>query len=149
MKTYEQIQKEVQERIDKRVKQKDFRQSKTELNINFSWAVNNANASLTEEDKKNWAKAKNKIKRRFPWFIRLYREWAIENIPLESIDRPKPTREDYVEAKKDAPAQQAKQELSETLGEVEEVNTDLEEMNTTLPPEEIQSPKDQADFYKE
>lgn len=132
MKTYEQIEKERQERIDKAIKKKDFRQTKTELNINFSWAVNNANASLTEEDKKDWAKAKRKIKRRFPWFIRLYREWAIENIPVELVERPKLAREDFVEAKKEAPKSEALEERGQEW-RAEEKDREEKERSESLP----------------
>jgi len=156
MKTYEEIQKEVQARIDKQVKKKEFRQTKTELNINFSWAVNNSTASLTEEDKKDWTKAKRKIKRRFPWFIQLYRGWAIENIPIEPTERLKLTKEDFVEAKKEAPALQALQDKADEIGGQEKIAEEETERANELASvvvepleEEIQSPKDKQSFYRE
>ena len=123
MKTYEQIQKETQERIDKRIKQKDFRQTKTELNINFSWAVNNATNFLKQKDR-GTAKGFRLVKKWYPKFIELYREWAMENIPIEKTDQPKLTREDFYQAEKKAPAEQANQEKADEIGEEEQLKED-------------------------
>lgn len=136
-KTYEQIETERQSRIDKAIKHKDFRQTKTELNINFSWAVNNSNNFLKEKDK-GTAKGFRLIKKWYPEFISLYRDWAMENLPIEPAQ--KLTKEDFVQAKVEAPESQAMAETAEDLAgreKIEEANKELEEATTTEIPEEI------------
>ena len=126
------IEKRIEEknkRIDEAIKKKEFRQTKTELNINFSWAVNNANNFLKQKDK-GTAKGFRLIKKWYPKFIELYREWAIENIPVESI---KLGKEDFIKAKEEAPQAQALQDLAETLGE-EKANIELSQTEAETEP---------------
>ena len=74
--------------IKKRFEEKMERLNQTSLSILVSWAINNAVNSLSEEDKKNWGdrigKGRNGqelVKERYPFFIELYREWMIDNLP--------------------------------------------------------------------
>lgn len=129
MKTVEQMFDEKQTNINKAIKKKEFRQTKTELNINFSWAVNNANAFL-EEKYKGTNKGFQLIKKWYPKFIELYREWAVENIPIEPLEPIKLTKEDFAKAKEEAPRSQALQDKADELEEgkiKDEENTKVEE----------------------
>jgi len=119
--------------IKKRFEEKMKRLDKTSLSILISWAINNAVNSLPEETKKKWGAVKNKIEERYPYFIDLYRSWMLENMPIEPV---KLGREDFMEAKAEAPAEQAKQEVA---NEIPPDDTNFgDEAVTTLPTEEIE-----------
>jgi len=126
-KTIEQMADEKQKRIAEAIKKKEFHWTKTELNINFSWAVNNANSFMPEK-LRGTEEGFKFIEKWFPRFIELYRGWAIENIPLPETTKLTP-QQNYMEVKAKAPESQAEQELSETLGE----KTKAEEEEEPLP----------------
>ena len=81
-KSFEQIR---QEKIDKAVKNKERHYTKTELSILVSWAINNAVNTLPKTaNKEHWGEdMKKAIIERYPWFIELYREWMMDNLPVE------------------------------------------------------------------
>ena|SRR3990167_4744657 len=74
--------KSVQTKIEERIKEKDARQDKTSLSILISWALNAALNTLSEEEKgkDNWQKL---VEERHHWFIDKYREFMLENMPIE------------------------------------------------------------------
>ena len=74
-----------QKKIERMFKEKMNRWDKTSSSILICWAINNAVNSLSEADKTNvehgWEFLRKQIKRRYPFFIELYKEWMIENMP--------------------------------------------------------------------
>ena len=82
--------KSVQTKIEERIKEKDARQDKTSLSILISWALNAALNTLSEEErggkseeekgKDNWQRL---VEERHHWFIDKYREFMLENMPIE------------------------------------------------------------------
>ena len=139
-KTIEQMHNEKQTRIAEAIKKKDIRQSKTEISIGFRWAVNVAIAFLPEE-LKGTKKGFRAVKKWYEEFESWDREHMLENMPIEPV---KLGREDFIQAKANAPAEQAKQEVA---NEIPPDDTNFgDEAVTTLPTEEIQSPKDEPNF---
>lgn len=116
-KTIDQMFDEKQKRIDVAIKNKEVRQSKTEMSIGFRWAVNCAINFLPEKEKGTSAGFK-KVEKWYPKFMDLDRNYMIENMPLEILNQPpKLNRQDFAIAKAEAPKSQAEQDLAETLGE--------------------------------
>lgn len=79
-KTYEQIEKDKQKHIQEAIKNKEKRLTKTELSIQISWAINNA-SNFLPQDLKGTQKGFKMIKKWYPEFIELYREWMLDNMP--------------------------------------------------------------------
>ena len=150
-KTIEQMYDLKQKRIAEQIKKKELHWNQQSLSILISWAINNANSFLKEKEK-GTAKGFRLIQKWYPKFIDEYRNWMIENMPSEPV---KLTREDFIQAKAESPAEQAKQDLAETLGAEKIKEEETEKANELAsvivePLEEIvQSPKDQGDFYPE
>ena len=70
--------------------------------------------------------------------------YQLDHLPIET---PKTPKQNFIEAKANAPAEQAKQEVAD---EIPPDDTNFEdEAITTLPTEEIESPKDAPDGYPE
>lgn len=134
-KDWSQIEKEKQERIDKAIKKKELHWNQQSLSILVSWSINCAIASLSEKDKKkkNWFQL---IKKRYPKFIDEYRNWMVENMPLESPEKVKLTAQDFIEAQKEAPQSQALQEKADKMEEEairEKDNLKQAELESELP----------------
>lgn len=135
-----------QERIDRAIKKREFRQNKTEISIDVAWSINNANSFMPEK-LRGTKKGFRFIKKWYPEFMGLKREYMIENMPIETIEPQKLTRVDFIEAKKEAPQKQAEQEMATSvLGEEKEKEKETEKANELL--EEIQSPKDEPLHYE-
>lgn len=133
-KTYEEIQKETQERIDKAINRKETRQSKTEISIGFRWAVNVAVAFLPEH-LKGTKKGFNQITKWLEKFQDLDRNYMIENMIFEPIEQIKLKAVDFAIAKENAPESEAIQSKAEDLAGQEPTKTEEEinEMTTTIP----------------
>lgn len=131
-----------QKRIEELVKKKEIRFSRTELNIEISWSINCAVASLSDTEKeKSWRKKIGLIKKRYPDFIEIKRDYLLENMPLP--ENAKVTRQDFVKAIKEAPARQAEQERAEEVGGEKIAEENEREANVASDlAEEVMSPKD-------
>jgi len=76
--------------IKKRFDEKMKRLDKTSASILISWAINNAVNMLSNEMKdklrgdNNNYRLKETIQNLYPVFIELYREWMLENMPIEA-----------------------------------------------------------------
>jgi len=128
MKSIEQMFDEKQKTIKEALKGK----SKTEISIGLRWAINCAVNFVPEADKAT-TKGFRLVKKWYPKFIEIDREYMLENMPIE---RTKLGKEDFMEAKANAPAEQAKQEVA---NEIPPEDTNFEdEAVTTLPTEEIE-----------
>jgi len=76
---------QIQKRIEENIRRKELREQKTNLSIQISWAINNA-VNFVPEKLKGKKEGFNLVKKWFPKFIDLYREWMMENIPTELLD---------------------------------------------------------------
>ena len=130
MKTPEQMFNEKQERIDKAIKRKEFRETRQQTSISISWAINNAVNSLSENEKgKTWGRRLRLIKNRKDYFLDIYREYMLENMPIEIIEPVKLTKQDFAEAKREAPKLQALQNQAEELKEEKDKEDDIKRAN--------------------
>ena len=89
--------KDVQKKIEDRIKVKDKRQSRTEISINISWAINNANefcsdiSGSSDFQGKSYPNSKWEcIKEWYPRFQELYREEMLEQMPEEESKDERP-----------------------------------------------------------
>ena len=151
-KTIEQMYDLKQKRIAEQIKKKELHWNQQSLSILISWAINNANSFLKEKDK-GTAKGFRLIQKWYPKFIDEYRNWMIANMPIEPV---KLTREDFIQAKAEAPQKQALQDKADEIGGAEKIKEEETEKANELadvvvePLEEgIQSPKDKQSFYRE
>ncbi len=140
---YEQIK---QKKIDEAIKNKEKRYTKTELSINISWAINNANAFMPEH-LKGTARGFKMIQKWYPRFIEEYRNWLLENLPLEPLtpekveaiaplieEERKPLVETQLKAIKEGKldgigtsGKQSEQERIEEGSKIAEITTDIAE----------------------
>lgn len=110
---------EQQQRIEKAIKEKQERINKAIASREKSIAYfNSVNSAIALVERTSQARSQKELKGDIQywrdWFYQQWQEWYLENMPIE---RTKLTPQDFAEAKKEAPEQQAKQELAETLEE--------------------------------
>jgi len=144
-KTPQQMFEEKQQSIKKAIAQK-------EKSIAFFNSVNATIALLGNKA------TKKKIQTWRDWFYQEWMDWAISNIVPEPT---KLTAKDFVEAKAEAPAQQAKQDLADTLEEETikeeeklkqaegESELPIIELSEEIQEEKVQLPKDAPEEYPE
>jgi len=84
-KTIEQLAREKQQRITEAIKKKEKRFNRQELSINISWSINNA-VNFLPEKLKGTDEGLEMVKKWYPKFLELYREWMMENMPRDERD---------------------------------------------------------------
>ena len=75
-----------QQRIDKAIKNKEIRQTKTETNIEISWAINCTIALMGKGDRTlDWEEQIRLIRARYQDIIDIKRDYIMEEMPEEVI----------------------------------------------------------------
>jgi len=97
-KTIEQLAREKQQRITEAIKKKEKRFNRQELSINISWSINNA-VNFLPEKLKGTDEGLEMVKKWYPKFLELYRDWMLENMPMEIRLETEPEMRDEIAGK--------------------------------------------------